>query len=361
MSENEEAADKSFEPTQRKLEQQRKKGELARSTDLLTSASYFGALVSFLVFGGYCLIYFGNIFIPYFDHKVSLSIDLIEDPSPVQSGHLIIEVFLAGYPFFIVPLLFVFTTLISSRTLVFSIEKLAIKGSRISILSNAKNKFGRSGLFEFLKSFTKLLIYSILLGFLLYSNIDILVGSSTGTTQEVVQLMLSLILEFVVYTCCISLAIGIVDYTWQHFDHLRKNRMTHKEMRDEVKESEGDPFLKAKRTQRGQEIALSQMIADIKEADVVIVNPTHFAVVLKWTRKPGSAPLCVAKGVDSIALNIRKVAGESGVPIHSDPPTARALFATTKIGEEIAPKFYKPVAAAIRFAEQMRHKARRGY
>ena len=100
------------------------------------------------------------------------------------------------------------------------------------------------------------------------------------------------------------------------------------------------------------------MIAAVPDADVVIVNPTHYAVVLKWSREQGSAPSCVAKGVDEIAAAIREKAQEHGVPIHSDPPTARALYATVEIGEEIQEEHYGPVAAAIRFAEAMREKAK---
>jgi flagellar biosynthetic protein FlhB len=102
------------------------------------------------------------------------------------------------------------------------------------------------------------------------------------------------------------------------------------------------------------------MMADVPKADVVIVNPTHYAVALQWSREKGSAPKCVAKGVDEVAAAIRRVANEHAVPIHSDPPTARALHATIEIGEEIMEEHYAPVAAAIRFAEAMRQRAKGG-
>jgi len=97
----------------------------------------------------------------------------------------------------------------------------------------------------------------------------------------------------------------------------------------------------------------------VPDADVVIVNPTHYAVALKWSRAPGSAPTCVAKGVDHIALSIRELAEENGVPIRHDPPTARALYATTQIGDEIDSDHYRVVAAAIRFAETLRRRAKK--
>jgi len=116
--------------------------------------------------------------------------------------------------------------------------------------------------------------------------------------------------------------------------------------------------MKQSRRERGQEIARNRMMMDVPDADVVIVNPTHYAVALKWDRKTGGAPVCVAKGTDEIALKIREVATMSGVPIRSDPPTARAVHATVEIGDEILHEHYAAVAAAIHFADAMRKKAR---
>jgi flagellar biosynthetic protein FlhB len=118
--------------------------------------------------------------------------------------------------------------------------------------------------------------------------------------------------------------------------------------------------MRQQRRQRGYDIATNRMMNDVPKADVVIVNPRHVAVALRWDRGAGGAPVCVAKGVDEVALRIRAVAMEAGVPIRQDPPTARALHATVTIGEEIPPAHYRPVAAAIRFADAVRRRARRG-
>lgn len=151
---------------------------------------------------------------------------------------------------------------------------------------------------------------------------------------------------------------GAIDYLWQ-FNHFRKkNMMSRKEVRDEQKESDGDPHFKQSRMTRAREIAMTQMLKDVGDTDVVIVNPTHFAVALKWSRKPGEAPVCLAKGVDHVALKIREVAVEAGVPIFEDPPTARALYANLDLNQEIDPEFYVPVAAAIRYASEIKEKMR---
>ena len=130
--------------------------------------------------------------------------------------------------------------------------------------------------------------------------------------------------------------------------------MSRKELTDETKNSEGDPHMKQQRRQKGVSIAMNQMLADVPEADVIIVNPTHYAVALKWDRLSPGAPVCVAKGVDLVAARIRERATEAGVPIHSDPPTARALHATLEIGQQVPHDHYKAVAAAIRFADRIR-------
>ena len=129
-------------------------------------------------------------------------------------------------------------------------------------------------------------------------------------------------------------------------------------MREEAKQSEGDPHMKAQRRSRAEAIATNRMLLDVPKADVVIVNPTHYAVALKWSRTRGSAPVCVAKGEDELALRIREIAATARMPVHADPPTARALHATVAIGREIAPEHYRAVAAAIRFADRMRKAAR---
>jgi flagellar biosynthetic protein FlhB len=134
--------------------------------------------------------------------------------------------------------------------------------------------------------------------------------------------------------------------------------MSRKELTDESKNSEGDPAMKQQRRQKGIAIAMNQMMNDVPEADVIIVNPTHYAVALKWNRMGGGAPECVAKGVDLVAAQIREIAQENGVPVHSDPPTARALYATVEIGDQIPDVQFKPVAAAIRFADRIRKAAR---
>jgi flagellar biosynthetic protein FlhB len=232
---------------------------------------------------------------------------------------------------------------------------------RINPIRNAGQKFGKSGMTNFVISLAKAVLVGAG-GWLLYASVlDWLMNASSMTDLQWVDEM-GLILRHSIW---LALGIGVIfsgiDLVWKRLDYRRRQRMTRREMQDEYKESEGDPHLKAARRQRGVDIVLSSMLADVERADVVIVNPTHYAVALEWKRGSGRAPVCLAKGMDEVAWRIRERANDHRVPIWSDPPCARALHATVEIGAEISAEHFAPVAAAIRFAEAMRKRARDGW
>lgn len=353
-----ENGEKPFEPTPQKLQRAREKGEVAKSTDISVAAAYAGLILAALGFGEQMLRQFGSGLMVFFDRPDHLAQLVFAGPASAALGGLAFELAASLAPWFAIPAILVLLSIIAQRALVVAPDRVVPKMSRISLIANAKNKFGRAGLFEFFKSFTKLVLYSVCLGLFLYLHLADMIGVVNTSPRTAVVLLAVLCVRFLILSLLISVAVGAVDGVWQHFEHRRKNRMSRKEIADESKETEGDPHIKQQRRQRGQQIASAQMLADVPSADVVIVNPTHFAVALKWSREPGSAPVCVAKGVDEIAARIRQAAIEAVVPIHLDPPTARALHATTDVGQEISPDHYAPVAAAIRFAEAMRHKVR---
>ena len=358
MSEETDSSDKQHEPTQRKLEEARRKGEVPKSNDLVTAAAYGGMALAGAAVGGGGLVAAGGAGVVLFDQADRLAPLMTEGVrSPV--GGILAHLGGALAPLFLVPFLAALAMLFAQRALVFAPQKLKPKASRISPLSNAKQKFGRSGLFEFAKSTAKLVIIGTLLWLFLLARLPRILGTIHLTPGLISVEMMKLLLEFLALVVVILLAIGAIDFFWQRADHLRKQRMSHKELRDEIKNSEGDPYMKQERRQRGQEIATNRMLTEVPKSDVVIVNPTHYAVALKWDRAAGRAPVCVAKGVDEVALRIRAAAAEAGVPIRQDAPTARALHATVELEQEIRPEHYRAVAAAIRFAEKMRAKAAR--
>jgi len=353
-----EGAEKSHEPTQKKLDDARKKGEIARSTDLNVALSYFGVWLFVLSVGAAQTLDFGDTLQHLMSFAFINSSELMNGAGMALFGPYFLQASIPFAVFAAIPAALILLALIAQRALLFTPSKLKPKMSRVSILQNAKNKFGRGGLFEFAKSFVKLTIFSISLAVFLMWNLDVVVGSAMAEAQTGITAMFMLITSFLVIVVIVSAAIAAIDVMWQIQEHRRKNMMSHKEVRDEVKESEGDPYLKQARRSKAQEVALNQMMGDVPKADVIVVNPTHYAVALKWSGGRHEAPRCVAKGVDDVAMRIRAVATDAKVPIYSDPPTARALHAVVEIGDEIHPDHYAAVAVAIRFSEELKKKKR---
>lgn len=357
MAEEQDSAEKEHDPTQKRLDDARERGEIPRSVDLTTAASYGGLLLAAMVAGPSSLDALGRIGASLLSEADRIAPDMLSGGAAV-AGKILAAVAAATAPFFLFPAGAVVLVLIGQNAVLATPEKLMPKLARISPLSALGQKFGSDGLFEFVKSTVKLVIISVVLGAFLAARMDQIVTTMSLSPALATVVLLRLSVEFLLLTVMVAGAMGAIDYLWQLAQHLRKNRMSREELMDEYKLSEGDPHTKAQRRQRGQDIAMNQMLLDVPRADVVIVNPTHYAVALKWSRGEGRAPVCVAKGVDEVAARIREVAAAAGVPMRRDPPTARALFAAVEVGEEIRPDQYRAVAAAIRFAEAMRKRAK---
>lgn len=354
---DEDASDKPHEATPRKLDEARKRGELPRLADLTATAALAGLLLLALLPGGWMPERVAIIGRGLFDRADALGVQMLGGGTDL-AGRLLAEIALALAPVALLPAAMVLATLMALRGLVFAPEKLKPKLSRISPLSNARQKFGPSGLFEFGKNTVKLAIYGTILWLFLADRLPRLMGAIAQAPGQVTAELLRLTVEFLLLVAVIMAAIGALDHVFQRYDHQRRQRMSHRELKEEMKQSEGDPHLKQARRARAQSIAANRMLADVANASVVVVNPEHYAVALRWTPGDAGAPVCLAKGVDEIALRIRERAALAGVPIHADPPTARALHASVEIGQQVRPEHYAPVAAAIRFAEAMRLKAR---
>jgi flagellar biosynthesis protein FlhB len=353
-----ESGEKIHDPTPQKLDEARRKGDVARSTDATAAAAYLGLLLA-LFGGGALVLERGASALTVFIAQPDRLTGLVLGPGGAGiTGAVLGEVGLALAPIFLLPIAGVVLALIAQRAVAVSGEKLVPKASRLSILKNAQQKFGPSGLVTFAKSCAKLAAIAVALTVIMRGEMGRMVGVVRAEPKIVGGVMVELLMTLLIATTAIAMAIAGIDLAWQQYDHRRKLRMSHQEMKDEVKQSEGDPHMKAQRRSRAEAIATNRMLLDVPAADVVVVNPTHVAVALKWSRAPGAAPVCVAKGIDAVALKIRERAEASGVPIHADPPCARALHATVEIGREIRPEHYRAVAAAIRFSDRMRQAAR---
>ena len=358
MAGNDDSGEKTHDPTPKKLEDARKKGDIAKSNDLTVAVIYLGFLVAILVAGGTAIGTSASK-LTIFLSSPDLLLDKILGPGGLRlSGSIMISILAALAPLFVLPFIAAILSLIGQQAIIVAPSKLIPKLNRISPIAGAKNKFGTSGLVEFAKTFIKMLAVAIVVITYLRSKFDEIIGLTHSSPITMTGTMMEVLVDLLIVISVLAVLVGIGDLLWQKFNHQKKLRMSFQDLKDEGKEAEGDPHTKAQRRQRGREIATNRMLLDVPKADVIVVNPTHYAVALQWSKKKGSAPVCVAKGEDEIAARIREIATENGVPIHRDPPTARAIHATVEVGHEIPPEQYRAIAAALRFAEIMRKKAK---
>ena len=354
----ESSGEKSHEPTPQRLTEARRRGDIPRSADVNVAATYLGLLAVVMTVGDYTVRQAGSVLMFFLGQPDRLEGVVLGPGGTGLLGAIASQTGAALAPLFLAPIAAVLVSLIAQQAITFSSEKLQPKLSRVSILDNAKKKFGLSGLVEFGKALVKLMAIGAALTYYLMHDVDRMIGASTAEAGVLGGIMLQALVVLLSVTCVIAVSIAAVDLVWQRFEFMKRNRMTFQELREESKQSEGDPHVKSQRRHRAQAIATNRMLLDVPKADVIIVNPTHVAVALRWSRARGTAPVCVAKGEDEVALRIREIAATANVPLHSDPPTARAISATVEIGQEILPEQYRAVAAAIRFAEKMRRAAR---
>jgi len=360
MSEGgDEGQEKSFEPTEARIQKAREEGNIAKSTDVTAAAAYVGLLLALVMGAAQAATVAGEALSGFLAMPELLAPEILGPAGMSNLAPFVSRVVWAVAPVILLPVALTLVALYAQNVVKATPANLAMKMSRVSIISNAKQKFGPTGIVEFLKSTVKLITISVVVGVLFRGNLESYLVLSMSSGKALPGVMHGEALTLLKAVTVIAVAIAFFDYFWRRFDHRRKLMMSSQEMKDESKQSEGDPHMKQMRRQRAHEISSNQMMQAVPSADVVVVNPTHYAVALTWSRDAGSAPVCVAKGLDAIALRIREVAEENDVPILSDPPTARMIHANVEIDQEVRPEHYKAVAAAIRFADEM-NKAAKG-
>ncbi len=358
MSGESSAGEKSHPATEKRLAEARREGDIPKSAEVTLAATYAVLFLTLWLFGAGMATTIAGSIMPLFDSVNSTRQGEMAELPWLDLRGAFAGLILPVAALLLAPFLAVLISLFGQRSFVLVPSRLMPKLNRISPLASIRNRFGATGIFEFLKSLTKLIFVGLIATALIGKDFDkIASASELGPQQFATQLIASL-LSFLTGITILTLIVATVDIFWQRAAHQKRLRMSFEELRQEAKEGEGDPHMKAQRHRRAHEIATNRMMLDVPRADVIIVNPLHFAVALAWDRSNKSAPVCVAKGTDAIAARIREAATLAGVPMHRDPPTARSLHATVEIGHEIQPAQYRPVAAAIRFAEKMRKSAR---
>jgi flagellar biosynthetic protein FlhB len=356
MAEND--AEKTEQPTPKRLEEARKKGQVVRSTELSAAAVILTVGGSLHFLGGYMGSRFNGLMMSSLSLTREQSVDesLLFSTMTVEAAHALV----ACAPILGLTMLaaLVAPMLLGGWNL--SIEALAPDFTRLNPLSGFGRMFSARSVVDLAKAFAKFILLALVAILLLRQKSGELMSLGMEPTNVAIAHAMSLTGHaFLMLATTLGL-IAAVDVPWQLFQHNKQLRMTRQEVREEMKESEGSPEIKGRIRKMQHEVARRRMMQEVPKADVVIVNPTHFAVALKYDEKRMRAPIVVAKGADVIAARIREIATESLVPIFEGPPLARALFKSVEIGGEIPASLYVAVAQVLTYIYQLKTARRDG-
>lgn len=243
--------------------------------------------------------------------------------------------------------------------LMFTGKKLEPKLDKLNPIEGFKRMFGPEGWVNFFKGIGKMVLVAGAVTIVLWPRRDELVALPAVAPIGLLREIHSATVELLIAALIVYAVIAAADFAFQRFQYVERNKMSLKEVRDEFKETEGDPVIRARLRQIRMERAQRRMMARVPDAAVVITNPTHYAVALEYEQGRTLAPICVAKGVDAVALRIRALAEEHGIPIVEDPPLARGLHATVDLEETIRPEHYEAVAKVIGYVLSLKDRGRR--
>ena len=346
MSDTNDAASRTEEATPRKLQQARERGEVVKTQDLAALASLSGAALVAALAGGWLCRNLATALTPFFAHPDSMSFEggggqqimRAAMMAAAPSGAVMLAACAAG----------VFGNLIQTGVM-FSPEKLSFDFKKVSPVEGVKRIFGIDGFVQFLKSLLKVTLTGLLAWWVMNPHLHELENLVGMEPIAMLDFAADILRRLVFAVAAFLLIVAGADWFWQRQRFLARMRMTKEELKEDFKQSEGDPHIKARQKQLRNERARRRMMQAVPTATVVVMNPTHYAVALKYDASETPAPLCVAKGMDSLALKIREVAEAHGVPVIEDAPLARALYATVDIDEIIPPAHYEAVAKVIGF------------
>ncbi|GJD59676.1 flagellar biosynthesis protein FlhB [Methylobacterium dankookense] len=354
MAEGAEQEDKTEEPTQRRLDRAIESGDVANSVEINTFAA-LGAFTLGLMLAGPGIATMLTAEMRGFlmnAHAVpddagsmarvaARAVWLLFQALAIPAGLAVAAGLAAGF---------------LQHPVVFSTESLGFKFERVSPMTGIKRIFGVEALVQFGKGLAKMAVVGVVVGTLLWNDRDRLEVFARLDPAACLPAILGLSLKLLAAVLAVHLAITIADALYQRFRWRARLRMSKEEMKQEMKESDGNPEVKGRMKQLRMARVKKRMMAAVPKATVVVTNPTHYAVALRYEAGM-AAPVCVAKGVDALALRIRKVAAEHEVPVLENPPLARALHATVEIDQEIPAEHYRAVAEVIGFVLRTRRRA----
>ncbi|MDX9862113.1 MAG: flagellar biosynthesis protein FlhB [Rhodospirillales bacterium] len=348
----EDDSQKTEEPTPKKIEKARSKGQVATSQEIKSWLILLAGAMALYVMAPSMM---GDI------RQIGRTLLETSHAIPMDAPHLrllladvLLKVGIIVAPLAVLLLVVSVAASVGQSGLLVAPSKIKLETSKISLVKGFKNKFSLRQFIEFVKGIVKLSVVAIVAAGLAVPMLD---GITLAPMTDIVwtlQRLHRIALWIVAGTVAVMTAIALLDYAYQKYNYIKQLRMTKQEVKDENKQAEGDPQIKAQIRRIRAQRARQRMMAAVPNADVVITNPTHFAVALQYKMDEMAAPKVVAKGVDTLALRIRQVAEENDVPIVENPPLARALHAAVELDEEIPPEHFKAVAEVIGYVMRLR-------
>lgn len=353
-----EGGEKTEEPTAKKLKDAREEGQVAKSQDIIVAFSLLGLFLTLKVMVGYI----GESFMGSYKEVYGWMSDIVNEPFTKNTassimGFGIVKILLIAAPIYAVAVLVAFVTNIYQVKWAPTTKPLMPKFSKLNPISGFKRIFSMDKVVELLKSVAKIgiityIVYDALKDEwgLLRSLYDIDLVSAIGLIGDtVISLGIKISVFFV--------GIALIDYLYQKYKFKEDMKMTKQEVKDEYKQSEGDPHVKGQIKQKMREAARRRMMQELPQADVVITNPTHLAVAIKYDRESSNgAPMVIAKGADHLAGKIKEVARENDIEIVENKPLARMLYYNVEIGMEIPPELYQMVAEVLAYVYRLKGK-----
>ncbi len=349
------AGEKTEKATAKKKRDARKKGQVVQSRDLTTAVIFLAVMVTI------------NMTTDYYTTRViafyRLVSDLMTETEGLFSFGNIIPLFQQAIEELIVLILPVLMVALATGLLLsflqvgalFTTETLKFKLDKINPISGFKKLFSLRSLVELVKSLLKGgILVAVVLNYLFGRQGEILSVLDLSVAQ-IAALMWELLFGVGVRAAAVLLALAVLDYAYKVWQNEKDLRMSKKEIKDEYKESEGDPLLKSKIKEKQRQFAMSRMMQEVPEADVIITNPTHFAVAVRYDLARAQAPVVVAKGQDLVAMNIKKIGGENDVPIVENKPLARSLYDLCDLGDLVPPDLYEAVAEVLAYVYRLKN------
>jgi len=351
MAENENGTDRSEEATPERVRKSKEKGQVARSKELATASVLIAAALAFLSFGGRLAHELSLMM----KHALSFERSVVFSPEYMWL-HITGSVKGLALPMFLILfMLFVISILGSSLLggMLFSTKAIMPKWSKLSPKAGLKRMLGVQAWVELLKSILKVLVVIGMAWWILAATFEHILHLSVTPMPASVFEALDMLAWMFLMLCCSMLLIVVIDVPYQIHKHSEELKMTKQEVKDEYRNSEGKPEVKQRIRQLQYEASQRKMMGDVPDADVIVTNPTHYSVAIKYEQEGARAPFIVAKGVDFMALKIREVAREYEVPVMESPALCRAIYHTTEIGEEVPEELFVAIAQVLAYIYQL--------